>query len=323
MSKKLTYIIKLSVIATLVLLLIVGTFCDLSISKTVADLKVGKYFSGNHFANFLEGVGELPTFILLSACIGIFGYNFSKKKEKLKLAVLFATAILSFFVLSYGLIRCVETFAEIYDFSYDISWFGDELCCMLLSVAIIALGVYLGQKLGDKKLEKLQFFALALIIVCVANFGITQVLKEIFSRPRFRTLRLIGDYELFADWYKANPFTDVPKNLLALGVGEDGFKSFPSGHTSWACSLIMLAYLPTFIEGIGKRAKICLWTIPSVFVVVVAFSRILAGAHYLTDVIFSLIFSLIVMELVSFIMLKLQKKQKPKVEIEETALIEE
>ncbi len=323
MNKKIRLIIKLSILLSLTILFIIGTFCDLSISKAIADLDRGSYFSKNHFANFLDGIGELPTFVLLGACIAIVGYNLSRKKEKLKLAVLFATAILTFFVLSYGLIRSVEAFAEIYDFSYEIGWFGDELCCMLLAIVLMALGVYLGHVLGDKRLSALHWFALALIIICVVCFGITQALKVVFSRPRFRTLHLLGDYGLFAEWYKVNPFTEVPKSFIALGVAEDGYSSFPSGHTSWACTLIMLSYLPAFVGGFSKKAKICLNVIPAVFVAVVAFSRILAGAHYLTDVVVSLIFSLVIMEFVSLIMLKIQNKQKLEFELEETNLEEE
>ncbi len=323
MTKKLSLIIKSSVILTLVILLIIGTFFDLSISKSLADLTGGKYFSNNHFANFLEGVGELPTFILLALCVGVVGYNISKKKQKYRLAVLYLTAIMAFFVLSYGIIRVVETFAEIYDFSYDIGWFGDELCCMLLAVAIMALGVYLGHCLGDKKLAKLHYFALTVIIVCITSFILTQILKEVFSRPRFRTLHLLGDYDLFSVWYKPNPFTDVPKKFIALGVSQDGYKSFPSGHTSWVCVLVLFSYLPRFLQGFSKRVKVCLNTVPAIFVVIVAFSRILAGAHYLTDVVVSAIFTLIIMELVAFITLKKQKKQNPEIILEETILEED
>ena len=317
MKNKTLWIIKGSVLALLVLLMVIGTFCDLSISKTIADLEMGKYFSSNHFANFLEGAGELPTFILLGLCVAIFGYGFSCKKENMKLAVLIVTAVLCFAVLSYGLIRSVESFAEIYDFADKISWAGDELCCMLLALAIMAGGVLIGKKLGKERVLRLYYFALAVIIVCAVGFIITQGLKMIASRPRFRAIHLLGDYDLFAPWYKANPFTDVPKSYLLLGVAEEGFSSFPSGHTSWASSLIMIAYLPYFIPNLNKKAKIWLVATPSVFIVVVAFSRILAGAHYLTDVTFSMIFTFILAEIAVWFFNFKHKKAYPEISIVE------
>ncbi len=315
MKNKTLWIIKGSIFALLIALMIVGTFCDLSISKTLASVDTGKYFSSNHFANFLEGAGELPTFIMLGLAVGIFGYGFACKKENLKLAVLIVTAVICFTVLSYGFIRSVESFAEIYDFADKISWAGDELCCMLLALAIMAGGVLLGKKLGKERLLRLYYFALAVILVCAVGFIITQGLKMIASRPRFRAIHLLGDYDLFAPWYKANPFTAVPKSFMALGVAEEGYSSFPSGHTSWASSLIMIAYLPFFIPNLSKKVKIWLLAAPMVYIVVVAFSRILAGAHYLTDITFSMIFTFILAEIAVWFFRYKHKKVYPEISI--------
>ena len=65
MRTKTLLIIKIAILALLIALMALGTFFDLSISKGLADVGKGEYFSYNHFANFLEGAGELPTFILL------------------------------------------------------------------------------------------------------------------------------------------------------------------------------------------------------------------------------------------------------------------
>jgi membrane-associated phospholipid phosphatase len=71
---------------------------------------------------------------------------------------------------------------------------------------------------------------------------------------------------------------------------------------------MVLAYLPCFVSNIGKKGRILLRTLPSVYVGVVALSRIIAGAHYLTDVTFSMIFTLILIELVVWV-IKIKHKQ--------------
>ena len=316
MKTKTVWIIKASILALLIALMVLGTFFDFAISKSLADVGKGEYFSYNHFANFLEGAGELPTFLLLGACVGIFGYGIANKKQSMKLVVLILTGVACFAVITYGFLRSVESFAEIYDFADKISWAGDELCCVLLALAVMAFGVLIGNKLGKERLLRLYYFALAVIIVCAVGFVITQVLKSLASRPRFRAIKLIGNYDLFAPWYKANPFTDVPNSFRAIGVAEEGFSSFPSGHTSWACSLITLAYLPCFIPNL-KKSKIWLRVIPAVYIALIAFSRIVAGAHFLTDVTFSMIFTLILAELTVWLVKIKHKRIYPQIEIVE------
>ena len=317
MKSKIALLIKAVVLLAIMVLMVIGTMFDLSISKLLADIDKGEYFSNNHFANALEGAGELPTFILLGASLAVFGYVLAQKRDTLKVFVLIVFAVVCVGILSYGLIRCVESFAEIYGFADKIRWAGDELCCVLLAIAITAGFVLIGKRLGKENILKLYYFALSVIIVCGVSFVLTQGLKMLFSRPRFRTLHLIDKFELFAPWYKVNPFKDVPKSFMAIGVAEDGYSSFPSGHTSWACCLIMLAYLPTFVPNIGKKSKIWLRVIPSVLIPVIAFSRIIAGAHFLTDVAFSMLFTLILADITVLILKRKHRKIYPFITIEE------
>lgn len=71
--------------------------------------------------------------------------------------------------------------------------------------------------------------------------------------------------------------------LMALGVASEEFKSFPSGHTGCATCALLLAALPLLSDRLKGKETMLLW-IGVAFTIVVAFSRIIMGAHFLTDV---------------------------------------
>ena len=76
---------------------------------------------------------------------------------------------------------------------------------------------------------------------------------------------------------------------MAQGLAADAFASFPSGHVANAASLLALAWLPfgdKCKDGAENRAhaqRIVFWACAA-FTAVIALARIVAGAHFLTDV---------------------------------------
>jgi membrane-associated phospholipid phosphatase len=98
----------------------------------------------------------------------------------------------------------------------------------------------------------------ALLFSAVAVSGIlVDLLKVIIGRPRPKLLFSSGDYEF--GW---------------IGLSADHW-SFPSGHAATAAAL--------------AAALWCLWPQPVLFYVIgaalVAMSRVVTGAHYLSDVV--------------------------------------
>ena len=80
-------------------------------------------------------------------------------------------------------------------------------------------------------------------------------------------------------WQTGSALKDT---LVAAGVAAEEFKSFPSGHTGNAAVLLLLGLLPQLDSRLEKKKPLLLgigfgWT------ALVAFSRIIMGAHYLTD----------------------------------------
>ncbi|GAC1369613.1 MAG: hypothetical protein NVSMB43_04320 [Pseudarthrobacter sp.] len=83
---------------------------------------------------------------------------------------------------------------------------------------------------------------------------------------------------------RARPPTDATGPLIT----ETGDNSFPSGHTAFAAALVLAITLVLARNTVQRLAALAAGTL---FVGVVAFSRLYLGVHYLSDVIGSVLIS--------------------------------
>ena len=97
--------------------------------------------------------------------------------------------------------------------------------------------------------------------------------------------------------------SDMKNHLMALGVAAEEFKSFPSGHTGNAACAILLVILPLVCQKLKGKENI-LFFIGIIFTLIVAFSRIIMGAHFLTDVTIGMSVTLIIEMLLIHILWK-------------------
>ena len=112
-----------------------------------------------------------------------------------------------------------------------------------------------------------------------ADILVVNLIKIPWGRPRMR-LVAVDERACFLPWWQ--PGTDLRDTLVAAGVAAEEFKSFPSGHTANASALMLLCLLPRLSSKLeGKQTALFLTGF--VWAVLVALSRIIMGAHYLTD----------------------------------------
>ena len=126
-----------------------------------------------------------------------------------------------------------------------------------------------------------------LICTALTVWGVARLCKEADRRTVIRVaaaflLVILADI-LVVNLIKI-PWGRARMRLVSAGVAAEEFKSFPSGHTANASSLMLLCLLPMLRPKLAAKQTI-LFLIGFSWTVLVAASRIIMGAHYLTDTI--------------------------------------
>ena len=156
-------------------------------------------------------------------------------------------------------------------------WVADEWVGYLIVIvpecAAMVGGYFLFKDCQNKNMWIVFCSIIALLLI--ALLVIIPNLKDAMRRPRFR---LVSTSDVrFHKWWE--PCKDyVPHN--------DDYKSYPSGHTAEASIMLVMA---TFFPLANKKFE--KYQMPVFYgacglVLLVAFARILAAAHYLSDVSF-------------------------------------
>ena len=129
----------------------------------------------------------------------------------------------------------------------------------------------------------IKIFVIAVLSVCMvlmiiaafADYQISNALYNPAQRFRFRDLGAYYPDSRFTRWFVIN--------------GVNGHEAFFSGHVLSAASL-SFAWLIVPVFGIkNKIARFFIFAVPPLFAVSMMYGRIVTGAHYLSDVVFSII----------------------------------
>lgn len=285
MTLKKKYLIHIGLfLLVFVSLLLAGTFFDLEISKLLASsgLSEGNYYSTNIFGRFFEYIGSWPIFLLGSLACLIFMHKLYHSESKLRyLAIIFVVIIVVIFYKGYSdTLKYICENHEVKEKIYDKSI--TKVILWLVSILTGGVLVYFYRNVDLEKNNNL--FNLGLVILFSALFYVSiELIKSPVGRMRFRAMNLINDFSYFTPWYEISGARD-----LLLGnspVLKDGFKSFPSGHTFSAGISYALICMPYINEKFNNKKWTIIWyVIPITFTGIVGLSRIVAGAHFLTDV---------------------------------------
>ena len=276
-------------------------FAVLATIAGLFDLKINiaLYNPNSLFGLYFANLGELPTYIAAPVAGTILFYqNFGRNKKELILwKVLF------------GIVVFVGYFAAIWMWFWDN--FVDEsikyaiVYQLVFSAFLTALTLFSCAYVPEEKMKKLFWFAVFLAVIAAMSNLIVQIMKSLWARQRFRTmteghpkapedLGALGcaNYEGFTNWWQINVFSKpeirTDAYVEAFKHNDSGaFKSFPSGHTVAAATSFGLIILPDMFSRLNnKKIKWVFWVAPIVYTTLVAISRIVVAAHYLSDVTF-------------------------------------
>lgn len=121
--------------------------------------------------------------------------------------------------------------------------------------------------------------ATAVFLAILCELVLVNLIKVPWGRARMR-LVASDPRAHFMPWWQAGG--ELKRRLMAAGVAAEEFKSFPSGHTANAAAMLLLGLVP-LVKPRLQRYKTRLLAFGFVWAAVVAFTRIVMGAHYLTD----------------------------------------
>ena len=267
--------------------LIFGSIFDYQLSTAIAS-------PTNTFGLLISVISPTIGFCGLAFTGGGF-FAISFKQEKLWVKILFITLA----VLGLG----IGTYFAGKEF-FGANGFEDKapnIVGYLISFVCAAgaeTGGYFVFKDCKNKYAWISFACVYIVLVLVLVVGITG-LKSIMHRPRFRIVADGTSLVPFHAWWER--CADYKQYMADFAYAKEEFKSFPSGHTGEAAVLMVVATFLPLADERFKKIQLPLFIGASCFVVLVAFSRILAAAHYLSDVsmgaLITLIFTCIANEL--------------------------
>ena len=173
---------------------------------------------------------------------------------------------------------------------------------VVITDVIIFLLVYRNHKRVDQR--NLFWVASTMLIVLAITAGGTEVIKYIVSRPRPRIV--FPGQETYLDWWQWRP-------LYGFKVHES--KSFISGHSSNAGSVAVLLTLFISVTKVNEKKHLATLTsvIGILYAFIVALSRVVAIAHFMSDIAFGLLYSFVVSMVVGRVMLYFNEKAENKV----------
>lgn len=261
--------------AALLILMIVGSFADLPISRLL--------YPGHEssFGQFFAAFGELPAFLSMTSGGILLFFIRDRLRKPLPLLAAIGSAVLV----------VGGVFLSVHEATDSVpampSWVP-----LLVTVFFAALcGAFLILTTRSCPTKTVFRFVCTLIFCSVVTMLLINVIKVPWGRARMRLIVATGNETYFTPWWKAGKM--LRDKLVADGISSDEFRSFPSGHTACAACSLLLILMPTLGKRFRGKQNICV-ICSAVWTAIVALTRICMGAHFLTDVAMAAIIAMVV-----------------------------
>lgn len=229
--------------------MVVASFFDLKIDIALND-------PSNPFAVWLYRTGEFPS-RLICPIAGAVIFRCTDKKVAAAIGAalcLGGSAYMGYYIGKHF-------FVEEYRMAFSLLWGIGFGVAALYAVRFVTV---------PNEFKRPLFTAAVIGVgVMTAQLLTVDIMKNLWGRVRFRDLLSSGSCDGFTAWFVIN--------------GKNGNKSFPSGHTAGAGMSYLLMLLP-FIDKKREKYRAVYFWCPFIYTSAVALTRLVMGAHYLSDV---------------------------------------
>ena len=241
-----------------------GIYYDLAIDHALGNAQ-------SWFGRLFMVVGEYPQYLLIPFSGTIFFYNADTFNNKTKQIIF---KIFGLIVIAVGFFIWVNNGTKVDNMKLPAAPAFAIFAALFYGAICIGVGA-LVPKVEMNKLFKYAVFALTFVVV---SYLVMTIMKELWSRMRYRDMLKEGNFDGFTPWFKLN----VGRTNKVEGYE---YTSFPSGHTSSATCIFAICILPDLYEKLNKKwIRYSLYGVSTAFTVIVAISRLVNTAHFLSDV---------------------------------------
>lgn len=261
-QKKVEYTTHAVISIILIALLIVASFFDQKISSAL--------FSVNFISKIGAVLGKIPAYFIFAFAGAILAKSASlkEKRYRTRLPLIMLYILVSFMgslMLGYSMVDDIVT-----------NKWVKLLITGILTLLTMATVLSLVRLITADKINMLKKWAFTSLITIAVIIIAVSVIKISWGRVRYEDI-VIGRGE-FSTWY-------IPQ-------GYTGNKSMPSGHVALSACLFLLVPLFRALPNM-RSVAVGMIFISIAFTVAVAFSRIMGGHHFLSDVTVAIMISYI------------------------------
>ena len=283
--------------------IVLGSFFDYTINNAI-------YSPNNGFGIFMSAFAPILGYAILAILCGLF-HRAAIKEETMWLKIVFFLlsigGMIPTILISAGHVTSVNAYNCP---EYKWLWIIIEI---VIYCGFFVLGDFFGKSNTSKPILWASLVFAGLVIIDLVPVG--QIIKNLVRRPRFRICvdNSYGIQVSFINWWEpGNELYNslVPTYESIIPSFSEHFKSFPSGHTGVAAILIFgLPFLSNIVPKLKDKENL-LFAIGMAYTVLMGFSRMLIGAHYLSDVSFGALINIICMIIANEINLKFFLKEE-------------
>ena len=293
------------VIGILLVGFILGSIFDYQIDQAL-------YSDKNTFGLIMASFGVYPCYAGL-AFIGGGLLETTLQRKELPLLLRICCFGLSGVAYIMSVILCGREWPSVN--GYDVpklAWLS-YLISALVFAGVYALAYFVCRSGNQKQMWNVLVVMMVIFVAALLPAGF--VIKLIIHRPRYRYAVRLGATE-FKSWWEMFPGYKelVDTEIDGITLTKEEFKSFPSGHSGTGMIMAMfLPYASVFFSKL-KGKETLLFYIGALFGFIMMFSRMLVGAHYLTDTCMGSLIVMVVFFLVNDFAIRKKIFDEPKVE---------